>query len=703
MKSAVAILLCLGAITGGNARAVSQGDHPITKVINLLEGLKAKSIAEGKGEAVSYGKFTYHCSSVIKELKEAIADEKETITELTDQISGKTKEKEVLEEQITALKDQIAEMMAASRKADKIRADEEGAYNEVLADAKDTIKAVEDALTAMTSAEGSTEPGMLLAQSHVRKVLSLISLSTSEKQVSTLQSFAEGRPKQLAEGDEGKHVDNYDFKSEKVIELLKDLKAKFQDKKLEVTKEETNAVNSYELAKRARDNANKAATKSQEKKEVNLGKVIAAISQAGKEKKGQEGDLAADSKGLSDTEGSCQTKKQEWEARSEVRTNEIAAMDTAMKILSKATGIRTAAPGNPVPPPSPTKFLQIDIVSNPKMAAVQVLREAAQSTHSRALERLAVEVSAHLSGPFGQVNNMIEKMIFRLMDEQKQEDEHKHWCDQELEKTNVMLDDKADKIKDLKAEIKTETASVAKLTEQITDADKMIADIIAFKAESTEIREVGKKENKLAINDAETGQKALADAVAVLTSFYKDSGEVKKEDWELIQTPVKLPKDPKTWDSSYTGVSDPDKQPGGIITVLETVMEDFALVESKTKAQEAADKEEYDQAMSDNDIEMARRRTESDMKAGEKKRRIETISTLEGQKKDTIAEHEKTDFYLRDLQPACVNTDNGASYEGRKAARAKEVTALKKAQVILEDAFEQQGGNKKFLQISRHA
>ena len=28
-----------------------------------------------------------------------------------------------------------------------------------------------------------------------------------------------------------------------------------------------------------------------------------------------------------------------------------------------------------------------------------------------------------------EVNNMIEKMIFRLMDEQKKEDEHKHWYD----------------------------------------------------------------------------------------------------------------------------------------------------------------------------------------------------------------------------------------------------------------------------------
>merc|ERR1719298_160770 len=124
------------------------------------------------------------------------------------------------------------------------------------------------------------------------------------------------------------------------------------------------------------------------------------------------------------------------------------------------------------------------------MKAVALLKEAAKDANSRALERLAVEVAAHLNGPFDQVNNMIEKMIFRLMDEQKQEDEHKLWCDQEIKKTNTMKEDKDDKIAELNAEIKEETAAVGKLTEEIADAEKMITDIVAFVKEATEIRNV---------------------------------------------------------------------------------------------------------------------------------------------------------------------------------------------------------------------
>merc|ERR1719359_1452539 len=266
--------------------------------------------------------------------------------------------------------------------------------------------------------------------------------------------------------------------------------------------------------------------------------------------------------------------------------------------------------------------------SDPKMKAVALLKQTASEFHSQALERLAVEVAAHLNGPFDAVNNMIEKMIFRLMDEQKQEDEHKLWCDQEIKKTDTMIEDKKDKIADLTAEIKKQNAAVQNLAEEIAEAEKMIADINSFMKEATEIREVGKQENAEALKDSQDAQKSLTNAIAVLESFYKESGEIAKEPWEFIQAPVKLPKNPATWDAPYTGVSDPDSQPSGIITVLENVMADFAKVEADTKAQEVADQKAYDQSMSDNDIEMARRQTETKMKNDEKKRRTEQINLL---------------------------------------------------------------------------
>jgi DNA repair exonuclease SbcCD ATPase subunit len=698
----VAVSLFLCVLSGANADTA--GQHPIEKVIGLLKSLKAKAIAEGQEEAVSFGKFEYWCSTSIDTLKDAIAEETETIDELTDKIAGLTKEKETLEDEIETLEEQIGDLEASAKKAKDDRGDEEKLYNKANKDLGETIKAVDECIKALNSAESKTE-SMMLAQRRMKAVFSFISLKVTKNQREVLEAFAneKPRPDQLAAGDLDAHVDKYDFKSENIIELLKQLKLKFEDDKLAGTKAETNAQNSYDVAKAARDNQLKAANKSKKQKETKHGKVEKAIADADKKLKATESDKKDDSKTLSDTEDACRIKKSEWDERSKTRSLEIEAMDQAVKILGKSAGVRTEAPSNPIPPASPVKFLQVSqergVVNDPKMKAVALLKEAAKDSHSRALDRLAVEVAAHLNGPFDQVNNMIEKMIFRLMDEQKQEDEHKLWCDQEIEKTNTMKDDKDEKIKDLKAEIKVETAAVGTLTDEIEDAETMLADIAAFVKEATEIRNTGKKENALAIKDAQDAQKSLTNAIAVLTAFYKESGEIKKEPWEFIQKPVNLPKNPSTWDAGYTGVADPDKRDTGIISILEAVQADFAQMEAETKSQDAQDQKEFEEEMQANDIEKAGRTQEVTMKTQEKARRNDKIASLSSQKKDTEGELEKTEQYLTDLKPACVNGDS--SYEDRKKARSTEIEALKKAQVILLDAFKEKP--KKFLQIQSHS
>merc|ERR1719399_138583 len=119
MKFIIAsILLC----SLGSSHAAEVGkEHPIAKVIKLIDDLKAKAIAEGKDEEVAYTKFQYWCSTSIAELKDAIADEKEKIEELEDKIAGLTKDKETLEEEIGTLEDQIGDLEASAKKAKENR------------------------------------------------------------------------------------------------------------------------------------------------------------------------------------------------------------------------------------------------------------------------------------------------------------------------------------------------------------------------------------------------------------------------------------------------------------------------------------------------------------------------------------------------------------------------------------------------------
>merc|ERR1719401_2683493 len=107
--------------------------------------------------------------------------------------------------------------------------------------------------------------------------------------------------------------------------------------------------------------------------------------------------------------------------------------------------------------------------------------------------------------------------------------------------------------------------------------------------EASDIRNEGKKENMEVIKDAQKAQAAIAQAEAVLTDFYKSSGQIPKEPWEFVQTgkaPAELPESPKMWDSSYTGVADPEKADTGVLAVLKAVGEDFAKMEADSQAQE---------------------------------------------------------------------------------------------------------------------
>jgi len=396
--------------------------------------------------------------------------------------------------------------------------------------------------------------------------------------------------------------------------------------------------------------------------------------------------LDSDSNTLGSTEKQCSVKNSEWEERSEIRNGELAAMAAAIKILEKVGGVSTAAPDNPIPPASPM-FVQTNSLStsDPKMKAVEFLRQQSQVLHAKALDKLAMEITAHLTGPFEDVTGMIQKMIFRLMAEQKDEDEHKWWCDEELNKTQASLDNKQDKMDELTAKMDDIKATIAELTEEIKAASDMVSEITGFMTEATEIREVGKKENAVALKDAEDAMTAVANAISVLEDFYKESGQIPKEPYEFIQRGADLPDKPETWDSGYTAVSDPQSQPGGIISVLEKTSEDFSEMAADTKAQEASDQSTFDADMQEHDIEKAKRSKEAEMKENEKKRLVEKLDALFKTHKHVSDEHEATEQYQKDLQPACVEGDS--TYEDRKEARTNEIEALHRAQDILAEAF----------------
>merc|ERR1719181_524774 len=130
-----------------------------------------------------------------------------------------------------------------------------------------------------------------------------------------------------------------------------------------------------------------------------------------------------------------------------------------------------------------------DVSGDKKAEAIKLLKIAANHTgavHVKALNQLAAQLET-FDGPFDKLKSMIQKMIFRLMDEQKDEDSHKDWCDLEVERSTASKEDKDEKIKGFSKKLEAMDKAVKKAVKKIAENEKKVEDLQEHMKEETEL------------------------------------------------------------------------------------------------------------------------------------------------------------------------------------------------------------------------
>jgi uncharacterized protein YlxW (UPF0749 family) len=329
------------------------------------------------------------------------------------------------------------------------------------------------------------------------------------------------------------------------------------------------------------------------------------------------------------------------------------------------------------------------------------LKQAANKAKAKDLVKLADKIASLSKAPgdsvFAQIKNMIQKMIFHLMAEQKDEDDHKNWCDKEIATTTMMIEDKETKRDTLQASIDVLTQEIADLKVKITENQEAVALMNTEIEEETAERQAEKAENTATIKDAQDAQTAVSEAIAVLSEFYKGTGMVEKESWELNQMHAHVRRikaapgetaepEPELFEPGYKG----SEEGAGVIGMLEEIAQNFALMETGAKADETEQSDEYEKWMTDTKISISEKEQDTQMKTARMERQKEKLVSKTDDFTHNKKELEATLQYEADLQHACVDGDS--TYEDRKAARTKEIEALKEAQDILEKAFDEPAG-----------
>merc|ERR1719217_1273455 len=258
------------------------------------------------------------------------------------------------------------------------------------------------------------------------------------------------------------------------------------------------------------------------------------------------------------------------------------------------------------------------------------------------------------------------------------------WCDDEMKKATEARDEAIANMEgDLASKTKAES-TIARLTEEIQELMKEIAELNKALNEATQLRALESKDNAKTLADATGGLAGVKKAMKILKDFYDNA---------FIQTGKKYV--PPKADASGKTVGDlaPDTFGGefkgnqdaavGIIGQLDVIKSDFEGTIDATKTAESEAESEFSDYKSATETDISEKEGQISTKEGEVKSTTgdladytDDLKTHTVLKADALKE-------LAKLQPACVDT--GSDYAEKVARREQEIESLKNAYVIFDE------------------
>jgi chromosome segregation ATPase len=717
MQTQCIFLLALAfgfAAASGNVAA--NKISPIEKVIELIEDLLKTCKEEAKEEAKTYDEFACFCkdntdkkSTAIKEGQTKIEEESATIGENTADLATKQTELADLIKEIDTLTTEMAEARAQRKK-------EAAEAAAVIADLEKACASLEGAIKALEA----SRPDLIQVKRTIRRSLALaevLGISMNPKRQRAISALLQVDQPDAPEGD-------YEFHSEGIIDILKDLKVDFDADREEKVAEEEKAQKAHEElmaekeeAKKTAEEAKTAAEEAIEEHKKNIAEAKEALVEA-------ESTLKDDQLYLNDLTDRCELKAKEFDQRTVARGDEMTALSKALEIIEGASGKEAARAlfiqSKDAPPASST----IGVISNHRsLDAVEddigdlgmAFLQESQSPRARlssflqtkgsevmtleqhkqeALSFLAAEgkrlgstmliATAMKLGPdpFKKVKELIQKLIERLLKEMAAEAGHKGFCDTELGKAKTSRDFEHERTQKLSAELSELEVKVEQLEEEIDTLKKELADLNDALEKATKQREEEKADNAAIVKDSSEGKAAIKDALDLLKEFYKNSAKNKVLLLELEASPIDEEGGVGAGGQAQGAYQGNQAAGGGIIAMLEVIYADFdRSVRQTTEADAEAHKAfilfDRQSKGSISTKETRQKQAEGDLKT--------TKMAIEDAMADLTDSQSLLDDALKaieELKPQCIDT--GMSYEERVAAREKEIEALKKALCMLD-------------------
>merc|ERR1719389_600282 len=633
-----------------------------------------------------YDKFMCYCDGNTGEMQKSVEEAAQRITELKAKLESSIAEKDQLDQELIAHKQDREAAQQDLAKATTIREKEHAEYLELTGESKENLDAMTSAIAALEKGMGS---GFLQSKTSLMDRLHKI-LNTAQSldayQRSTVTSFLAGT--QNPYGD-------YHSQSGEIVGILKTMKDEM-DKALNgaVSDEEKGAAGFAELsaAKKEEISAASAAIESKTQRSGTLAVTITTT----------KGDIKDTTNEMDDTQAflanlkvECAEKKKEWAVRCQIRAEEVAAISEAIKVLNDDDALdlfKKTLSLNQGPAGSQLGFIQQhEAQHNRAQQALQQLQSTKVDQKNLQVQFLENALKAK-SVDFTKVIQMVTEMETVLKEEQASDDAQKGFCDKDIEKTEREQKDTEEEIASSAALIEECKEASAQTADEIALLQKEIKELDLAVAEATEQRKEEHGEYIQFMEENNAAVQLLEKAKNKLNKFYRPSQYVEETTpapVALMEGPLALvqvhhkeapPPPPETW-GAY---KKKEGKSNGAFALLDRLSKDLQDGIADAEHDEKTSQKDYETLMEDSSTSRAQKAqsiTEKEAAKADLDLKIENAS-----EKKTSLEADLLNIkdYLSKLHAQCdFLVEN---YDMRKTARDTELESLANAKAVLSGA-----------------
>jgi septal ring factor EnvC (AmiA/AmiB activator) len=655
--------------------------NPVRKVVTMLESMQKKVQAEGEKEEELYKKFSCYCTTGAAELTASISAANVKGPQLGADIKAAEEELVQVKQDLKGAQKDRADAKTATASATAIREKEAAAFAETKAELEGYISAISKAVAALE--KGMAGFLQTSTAAVLRKIVANKGDSIPDDDREALLSFLSG-----------KHSASYTPSSGEVTGMLKQMADSFSKSLSEATTTEEEAIKDYDALVAAKAKEIDALTASIEAKTTKVGELGMSIVQMKNDLGDSEEQLLDDKKLLAELEKGCSSKDKEYEARVNMRHQELLALAETIKILNDDDALELFKKTLPSP-----SLMQVKSTStNTRAKAVNIL-EKGGSDHIR-LGFIVMALKGQKVG-FEKVIKLIDEMVVTLKKEGQDDLDKKEYCGKQMDSNEDKKKAIGRQISDLETTVNSAEEGISKVSEEISSTAAGIKALDKQVATATELRKEQHDDYKELMVQNGAAKQLLGFAKNRLNKFYnpklykpqakeelssqgaieRDMGAaslVQISEHENVRSSVEPP--PATWDA-YAKKSEENS---GVISMIDLLIKDLEQEMTEAETEEKDAQSEYDETVAD---AKEKRRADSKSLTEKTATKADLVSDLQTAKDDAKAatkEMMAIDKLIMNLHGEC---DWLLQYfDARQEARSGEIDALQKAKGVLSGA-----------------